>query len=226
MRFKPRRELRDFENENFVFDTNEQFSLNEKEEKIWSYLVTEKDETLPVIFQIMWFEKSLCISFDTEHTSESVRKKASELALRVRALLRQQTKANIILEQPIIPNFEIYELNTSDEARTNAQAHRLLECLENVTSEETNETIFQVYGKDGKTIGERLQQEDFIALNEKQGFVYELVIQKALATEQREQFMVLMDMFGYGISYKELNGYDEMATIQNLFSSGLLQVEG
>lgn len=223
-RFNPREELVVFENSAFVFDKSEQYSLSEEQEKIWSYNVTEEEETLPVIFQLMWFENKIHISYSTEHASEGLRVKVSEMVHRIQDALRQKTKAPIILEQPIISDLRIYENNCADYHNVRVHAEIIKSRLTQVPVVENEEYIFELYGKDGFMLGESLQEIDAIEFRQQEGIMHQLVIKRALSKEQRVEVLELIQFLGYAISYEEIETYTKESVI-DLFSSGLIQIE-
>lgn len=222
-KFNPRKELKDFENEHFVFDESEQFSLNEKEEKIWSYLVTEESETHPLIFQLMWYNHQLCISYNTELPHEHLRQKASKMAHRIQAVLRQKVKANIVLEQPIITSFERYERNVS-KSSLDAQIETLCAYLEKYTGDTQQRNSFLLYGEDGKLLGEALHEKEVATFTAKEEMIHELEIPVTMTNKQREGFLLMLQRFGYGVTYQEIEEYDK-GTMLDFFSSGLIQFD-
>ena len=222
--FNPRNDLEEYENEYFVFDTSEQFSLNENDEKIWSYNVEVNREVLPVIVQLMWFEKKLHISYSTEHTSEQVRIDMSDMALRIQEILRPKVRAEMVLEHPIISDLDIYAQNCLDEHNTKVHAEIIVATLNGLPVNEKEEHTFGLYGKDGILLGTALQEFGFIRFEQQEGIAHELIVQRDLTKEEREKLIELVQFMGYSLSYEEIEAYDEKTALE-LFSSGLIQIE-
>lgn len=221
--------LKRFEDEFFSYNHNGQFQLDEKDEKIWSYVLRSRGEEHFVIFQVVLLGEEYFISYSSDIKNEELRKKASYMAHHLKIELLKWESVTINLEAPIICDLKKYsELSNLEKNRT--YMSKIEACvseylLKKNVSKKDNGTSYLLYGFEGCFLGTILHDCGFGTFTKSNDGEHKLEVNMKSNDELLiKQFELAMNDEGFLIKKEENFANRDFESLVELIDFGLVEI--
>lgn len=225
--------LAEFETEQFQYDREGGYYLNLEDEKMWTYTYEGDGFQGSITLEILLWEGELNISYSTQVYDESIRKKVSLMAKRLRGeLLRLYPECPVKFTQPIIVDISLYERNLSG-AYTDQQMDNLNRFFEKeqtaVEKSAKEEVQFHLYGEDGRLLGEAIgltySIAEFHARDDGQHLLSLHLDGNGDKRSYVDSFLAAIDVWGYSITYIEPAEEYDTEYLLNMLKTGMIDIE-
>lgn len=224
-RFNPKRDLEEYTPESFYLNSTGAFYLNEKTEKVWSYISKTSKKEVNVVFQVVYENNSFSVCFSADTYQEETRYNASLVAHGVKKILAELHPSVIVsLEAPIICNLNDYKFNVDSKNMVNYENFVQDACT---GKENERPNHFLLFGTEGEQLGRLFERETNAKFLSKENGEHELTIfSDTMAENKKERHMFLekVAQMGFVVTYLEQNAQINITNMNDLMENGLLEI--